>query len=517
MSNIWDEVRLALHGIWMRRWLALAVAWGVCLAGWLVVSMVPNNYESQARIFVDTKSLLDTAAGLQPGETQRSIDQVQRTLTSTVNLEKVVRGTDLGLQATSPKAVTSAAEGLRTRIKVLAQQENLFQITSTANFGGMSDAQNAKLAHDITQKLIDIFVEENLAGGRVETSQTLRFLEQQLTQREMELQAAEAKRAEFEQKYMGLLPGVGSVGQRMEAARSELSQVESNLVAAQSALAALNGQMSSTQASIATPGGAISGPGAAASRAAGLEAQIAEAQARGWTEGHPDMIALRGQWSRAKAAAAAEARSGVRSSGGGSSPNPMYVTLRSMQAEKQATVAALSARKAQLQADMSRFSASQIQEPGVAQEQARLNRDYEVLKQQYDKLLAEREEIRLRGQVQNQTDAVRFKVIDPPSIPRSPSAPNRPMLLTGVLILGLLAGAGLAFAMGQLRQTYPTTAKLAAASGLPVIGSVGEVTTLGQRTLVSKRQRFFKGGAAALAGAYVLLLVVEFVQRSSVA
>jgi uncharacterized protein involved in exopolysaccharide biosynthesis len=38
--------------VWNRRWLALAVAWAVCLLGWLVVAMIPNTYESRARIFV---------------------------------------------------------------------------------------------------------------------------------------------------------------------------------------------------------------------------------------------------------------------------------------------------------------------------------------------------------------------------------------------------------------------------------------------------------------------------------
>ena len=39
MNNIFDEFRAALFTVWHRKWLALAVAWGVCLAGWLVVGM----------------------------------------------------------------------------------------------------------------------------------------------------------------------------------------------------------------------------------------------------------------------------------------------------------------------------------------------------------------------------------------------------------------------------------------------------------------------------------------------
>ncbi len=49
MSAILEELRAALWSVWNRRWLALAVAWGLCLVGWLAVALFPNTYESQAR------------------------------------------------------------------------------------------------------------------------------------------------------------------------------------------------------------------------------------------------------------------------------------------------------------------------------------------------------------------------------------------------------------------------------------------------------------------------------------
>ena len=52
MGNIYDEAMVALHGIWRRRWLALAVAWGIGLLGWMVVSLIPNTFKSEARIYV---------------------------------------------------------------------------------------------------------------------------------------------------------------------------------------------------------------------------------------------------------------------------------------------------------------------------------------------------------------------------------------------------------------------------------------------------------------------------------
>src|SRR3546814_4766863 len=86
----------------------------------------------------------------------------------------------------------------------------------------MSDAANAKMATAVVQKLIDIFVEENMAGDRHETRQTLEFLDAQLAEREKQLRAAEQKRLDFEQQYLGQLPGTGS---RSEEHTSELQSL----------------------------------------------------------------------------------------------------------------------------------------------------------------------------------------------------------------------------------------------------------------------------------------------------
>ncbi len=518
MNSIYEEVRIALHNVWRRRWLALAVAWAVALLGWLVISTIPNKYESKASVYVQTSALLPEKVGISPVERQKAVETIQRTLLSADNLQKVVRGTELGRDVTTPRQLADKAEGLRSHIEIVAQQDNLFEISASSGSSGFSNAQNAKLSKDIVQKMLDLFVEGTMGGGRVETSQTLRFLDEQLLSREQALREAEAKRVAFEQKYLGILPNSGgSLGQRMDAARSELNQLESNLMSANGALAALNGQLASTQPSLSTPGTLIPGStGGAAARAAALEGQISEAQSRGWTDNHPDMVALRSQLSRARSAAASEGGGGARMSAGTSTPNPMYVTLRSMQAEKQATAAALSARRGQLQAELAQFASKQVEEPGIAAEQQRLSRDYEVLKSQYDKLLADREDVRLRGSVQSETNSMQFKVIEPPLAPRSPVAPNRPLLLTLVLLVALGAGAGAAFAISQVKASYATPGRLAKASGMPVIGSISEFLPNNRREDARLKMKYFAGCTAALIGAWVLLLVVEFIQRSMV-
>jgi polysaccharide chain length determinant protein (PEP-CTERM system associated) len=503
MNGLYEEFRIAVHSVWQRRWIAMGIAWVICLVGWLAVAMIPNTYESQAKLFVQTKSILPENTGVNPAEQQKQIDTVQQTLTSAANLEKVVRGTDLGKGLVTPREIEGAVNGLRSAIKIKSEQSNLFEISATMTASGRSDGEAANLSRAVVQKLIDLFVEENLAGGRGETSDTLRFLNEQIAKRQKELEIAEQKRVKFETENLGMLPGIGSVSQRLEQGRVEINQIDSQLIAAQSALAAINGQIAGTPQTIA------GGTTGAVNPLAQAQGELAGMKARGLTDQHPDVQAIKNQIAALKAAGAgASTAYGV--------PNPVYSSLVSMKAERQAAVSALQQRKASLQGEMNAMVAKQIQEPGVAAEQARIARDYEVLKAQYDKLLADREQVRLRGQVETQTDAVRFDLITPPSSPRTPIAPKRPLLLAAVLFAGIAGGIGGAFALGQLSASYPTSAKLEAASGLPVIGSISQMLTQAQRDERKRKLRIYIGSGGALVGVFLVLLIIEFIQRGSV-
>ena len=504
MNSLYDEVVSALHSVWNRRWLALAVAWGVCLLGWLVVALIPNSYESRARIFIQLDDALAEQVGIGVADRKRDIERIRQTLTSAVNLEKVVRSTRMGDSIQSPKEMEAAVIALAKDIKVVSQQDNLFEITAVSKQGSLSDAENARQAQDIVQKLIDIFREENLSGGRGEMIETMEFVNQQLAQREKELEGAEKRRLEFEARNPDMVQGGAAGLQRLEASRGELRNVDADLAAAQSALAAISGQLAGTPQSLSGVGGGARGALAQAAT------DLAGMRARGLTDSHPDVIALKNQIAQLRAVSQSEGP-------GAGTPNPAYTSLLSIKAERQANVQALQARRAALQADISELTARQINNPEVAAEAQRIGRDYDVLRQQYDKLLQDREELRLRGEVKTEREAIKFQVVDPPTSPRAPVAPNRPILLIAVLIVGLGAGAGAAFAMGQLRSTFATAAKLERVTGLPVLGAISETVTEAGRELRKRRLKYFLAGSGGLAGLCLLLLVVEFVQRGMVA
>ena len=514
MDGLYDQVRIAIHQVWRRRWLALAVAWGVAVAGWLVVALIPSTYEAKARLFVQMQSILPNQVGMTPDERNNQLLRLRQTLTSNENLIRVVRRTELNTLADNEAELGRVVSALRTRITVTTQPDGMIEIKANSNIPGFSNGQNARTAAATVQGLIDMFIEQNLSGDRREAGQSLEFLDGELARRETALREAEQRRMEFEQRFAGLLPGNGPIGDRMAAARGEIANLEQQIMAGQGSVNAMRAQLAATpQTMPGLDGGASAGT--ASGQIAQLEGQIAQARGRGWTESHPDIISARQQIARLRPYAQAERQRGGVSGVGAT--NPSYISLRTMLAEREAQLAAATQRRNQLQSDLAQLASRQSSEPSMAAEQERLGRDYNVLKQQYDQLLANREQVRLRGDMATRTTPIQVQVVEPPAVPNAPSAPNRPIFLTAILFLAVLAGLGGAFAAGQLQTTFPTQNRLAAVTGLPVLGALSEVVTAPERSRRRQRLLWFGGGGAALAGSWAILMLVEFWQRSTVA
>src|SRR4051794_38320427 len=200
MDSMRAMVSQYLRAAWRRRWLGAAVAWLVCGAGWVGVYLIPNQYESSARLFVDSDAILTPLLrGLAADSAPTSqLEMLQRTLLSRPNLEKLISKTDLDLSAAGPSDRERMLQGLAQAIQVKPQTRNLFTITYRS--------ASPKLAHDVVQTLLSIFVESATGTNRIDMENAKRFLEHQISSYEQQLRAAERRRADFRTKYLDILP-----------------------------------------------------------------------------------------------------------------------------------------------------------------------------------------------------------------------------------------------------------------------------------------------------------------------
>src|SRR5690606_18291383 len=125
---------------------------------------IPNRYDSRARLLVDVNQILPDEAQGGPLGGRRHLDEIRGTLTSARNLEKVAVTTGLLPAGASEREKAGAVAMLQKNIKVIPQQDNIFEITSSIAIGSLSDADNAKLASGVLDSLITVFRDDQLRG-----------------------------------------------------------------------------------------------------------------------------------------------------------------------------------------------------------------------------------------------------------------------------------------------------------------------------------------------------------------
>src|SRR5690606_24620846 len=159
--------------------------------------------------------------------------------------------------------------------------------------------------------------------------ETMEFLDQQLAQRQRQLEDAEQRRLAFEAEHPELIGGAAAISGRLASSRSELRSVEADLAAAQSALAAIDGQLAGTPRMLVTSG--AGGPRAALAQA---EANLTALRGRGLTDSHPDVVSLEKQIAGLRVQA-----EGPNADAGGTL-NPAWSSLQAMKVERQSNVMA---------------------------------------------------------------------------------------------------------------------------------------------------------------------------------
>jgi polysaccharide chain length determinant protein (PEP-CTERM system associated) len=253
------------------------------------------------------------------------------------------------------------------------------------------------------------------------------------------------------------------------------------------------------------------GPGSIRSSVDGpiadFEQQLADLRIK-VTDKHPDVLRIQQTLTdlyairdEERARLAAAGASGDRSS---LDSNPVYQQLRIALSEADSELAALRQQLGQRQAAVAYLKRMLDTIPVVEADMNRLDRDYEVVKRQYDALLQRLESARLSDDVQTDGEQVVFEVIEPPRVPLSPSAPNRELFFAIVLGAAVAVGLGVAFLFSQHSPVFYSAQGLAKFAGLPVFGSVG----LARPRQLGRGDVLFAASTAVLVVAFGLLLVL---------
>jgi len=470
MREIYELFLNYVKGVWRYRWIMMLVAWLVSIVGWGVVYQLPDKYKSSARVHVDTQSMLQPLLrGLTIStNTGQRVKVVTRTLLRRPNLEKLARMTDLDLVALTPEDMEQLLDGLGSDISISSTREQDLYTISYSN-------SDRDLAKRVVQSLLTIFVESTLGESREETDNAQAFVEQQIKVYETKLEQAEMRLAEFKRTHVGMMPGSSQdyYGQ-LQTAKSELQQAVLGLSEAEKQREQMELQMEDDEDSYLMYSELQPGEGSVLDlRIQGLVERMDELLLR-YTEKHPDVIEIARLISDLEEKRDEE-RLLMDEMDVGPAGNPLYQQQKMQLSQADATVASLQTRVEEYKRRVSELQAMVDNVPTIEAELKQLDRDYGIHQQNYKALLSRRESANIAEQAEISGDQLRFRVVDPPRVPLHPSSPDRPLLMTGVLLGSIVIGAALALFMFMLRPTFDSSRKVMEVLGRPVLGGVSMI------------------------------------------
>lgn len=515
MQELFEQLRSFARGLWLKKHFIVLISWIICPIGWYQVNQLPDQYKASARVYVDTQSLLKPLLrGLTINTNpQEQVELMVRTLLSRPNLEKIVRMTDMDVQAITQADTDEIIDNLKNKINIsTTSRRNLY----TISYEGTSP----ELATEVVKAALAVFMDNTLGQSRNDSKTAKRFLEQQITDYEKRLGQNDAQITEFKRKNGDLLVGhsggfystLSAHQGRLDEARLMLQEKEMQLASAQAQLAGEE------------PSFGLYDPGTGKTQFASqydaridaLRENLDQLTLR-FTEEYPDVKEIKHRISQLQTLKDDEleaykklpALARPTSSNSNLNANMVYQELKLSVSSLTNDVAALKVRVNNFQDKVDELQQKIHLIPQVEAELAALQRGYQATKSKYDELRKRSETALLAQRAEQSVEDIQFKIIDPPRAGDEPTGPFRIIFYTAITVVGLGMGTAVAFILSQITPVAITAYQLTQLTGIPVLGSVS-MTGNNNNTRSNKRNNvLFYTLIATLLGCYVLIIGVE--------
>ena len=242
-----------------------------------------------------------------------------------------------------------------------------------------------------------------------------------------------------------------------------------------------------------------------------LESKLDELLLR-YTDEHPDVVVVRKQIEELRALEkkrqeATQVKQPARTPT--LDANPVYQQFKIALGNAEANVAVLQVRVKEYESRVINLNKLVNTVPEVEAELARLNRDYAINKQNYESLITRRESAKISEEAEQSSDNLKFKIVDPPRVPLSPVAPNRPLLATAVLLAGIGAGVLFTLFLSQIKLVFDNYRTVLAETSVPVLGYVSMVWTDSKRIKYRIEVITYMVMTAALITVYVFYVALH--------
>ena len=528
-----------------RKGIFFFIALPVALGAILLAFKLPPVFQSEAKVLIEQPAIPeDIVASTITSYVDERIQSVSQRVLAADNVSRIVEELDLypDLRGPNGQVTQSVIEQFRTDI----EQKNIAAEIFDARRGRMDGSTYAfvvgfrdsvpERAREVTNSLVQLYLEENAKSRTEKSAETTLFLEQQAERISQDISAIEIKLADFKAQYGGALPERYQLNiQMLDRTERELVDIETEIRQLTSERDLLRFELQSINphaAIMSSEGGPVLG---AQERLEALQLEYMRLTSTYGPE-HPDVVRtkreidailggeslqtvdevnLRLTAARSERAQLLEryspehpdvqkiersiasleeqyeslvATQGRRPTAAPAPNNPAYIQKQLQIDGVTSRLAAAQSARSQAVSQRNELERNIAITPTVEKEWLELNRGYNSLKEKYEEINLRISSAAMSQDLESQNKGERFTLLERASLPSEPIEPNRFAIIFLGVVLALGAGIGMAALLDGLDSTVRSGRDLELLAGSTPLVAIPFVETKTDRRIRLARQ-----------------------------
>ena len=460
-----------------RRWAwVLVPALLAPLIGFLISFGVTPKYTSQSLLLVEEQVV--PTGYVSPIVTEHASDRMitlQQNVLSRSRLQPLVDR--LGL-VRKGKSVDSVIDQVRSNVSVAPYHKGKEGTADVSGFHVNYTSDNPRDAQQVCAEITSLILTENQELREQVARTTTDFLSRQLEQSKHNLDEMEAKVFQFKMQHLGRMPGdmeanlriLESMNSQLEASSRNISRMEEDKSHTEKLLDQEVAAWKSAQA--------VPIYSTVRQQLVRLQDQLVILQTR-YTEDFPDIVKTKHEIEQLQAKlrelnadpdnSDANRESTVPREGANLDP---FRSLREQIYHMDVAIGRATEAQKRLQGRIELFQSRFAIDPEIDEEWKQLNRDNSTAHNIYNQLLTNKSTAEIQTEMERNQEGEQLKLVDPASLPDSPSFPIRWRFAVYGLGAGLGVGLSIAVLLEFQDKAIRNEADVLAALELPMLGTV---------------------------------------------
>lgn len=554
MDNAALDMNYILSAIRRRIWYFLIPTVLISVAALAVAVYLPPVYRSEGTILIEAQGIpQDFVRTTVNSYIDQRLQTISQIVQSRSNLVSLLNQFNLYAKDREDDTTAELVDRMRENIfteTIAGVDPDTGKETVTVAYTVGFQGENPRQVREVANRLISLYLEENMKTRTEQAETTYKFLEERLAELEAEIKNTEAKLAEFKEEHLHTLPELmelnlnnlertrDNIAARQELIKSlinrqvvleeQLGVIEPNFsnTSTQTEVESLRNQYVALKATLSpnhpdvirlksqleSLGAVVDSEGALEEKNDELiikRQQLATAESK-YADKHPDVVRLRKEVAELeKSIDELGELQTIGVPGKDAKPtNPAYLDLsmqiRANKGDIEKEKLALDKLEEKYQEIEARVEAT----PRVEQQYLSLQRNYRQAQAKYSETLAKLQAANEGVELEEENIAEKMTLIDPPQTPEKPHKPNRMLIVLAGVILALMSGVGCGVLAEFLDQSVHSTKDVSQLAQAPMLAVIPRIRSREDRR--KARMRTILLTSLAVGGLLALLAAVHF-------